>query len=143
MCDRCEAIDRELVGFRRLQANVEDEFALVLIAEAVKDLQSERAALHADDAKASDGYMSAPEQGALICIKGTRDGKGYWRDALDPPSSVEYPLQPTTGKAVLGRPFFILAEKSPESREPIRVPRSPWTSDFRRLPQILRRQGRA
>lgn len=53
MCDRCDAIDRELVGFRHLRANVEDELALVLIAEAVKDLQSERAALHADDAKES------------------------------------------------------------------------------------------
>ena len=55
MCDRCEAIDRELVSFGHLRASIEDELALVLIAEAVKDLQSERAALHADDAKESGG----------------------------------------------------------------------------------------
>ncbi len=55
MCDRCDAIDRELVSFRHLRANIEDEFALVLIAEAVKDLQSERDALHADDAEESGG----------------------------------------------------------------------------------------
>lgn len=48
MCDRCEAIDRELLSFQRLRANIEDQFTLVLIAEAVKDLQSERSALHAD-----------------------------------------------------------------------------------------------
>ena len=55
MCARCDAIDRELVSFRHLRANIEDEFALVLIAEAVKDLQSERDALHADDARESGG----------------------------------------------------------------------------------------
>lgn len=55
MCNRCDAIARELVSFQHLRANVEDEFALVLIAEAVKDLQSERAALHAEDAKESGG----------------------------------------------------------------------------------------
>ena len=55
MCDRCDAIDRELVSFRHLRANVEDEFALVLIAEAVRDLQSERAALHPDGARESGG----------------------------------------------------------------------------------------
>lgn len=54
MCDRCYAIDRELVTFQRLRATIEDDFTLVLIAEAVKDLQSERAALHADDVERSD-----------------------------------------------------------------------------------------
>ena len=49
MCDRCNAIDRELVTFRRLGATIEDPFTLALIAEAVKDLQSERSALHDDD----------------------------------------------------------------------------------------------
>jgi hypothetical protein len=55
MCDKCAAIDRELGSFRHLQATIDDEFALVLIAEAVKDLQSERAALHADDAEENSG----------------------------------------------------------------------------------------
>ena len=49
MCDRCNAINRELVTFRLLGATIEDRFTLALIAEAVKDLQSERAALHDDN----------------------------------------------------------------------------------------------
>ena len=49
VCNRCNAIDRELVTFQRLGATIEDEFTLALIAEAVKDLQTERAALHDDD----------------------------------------------------------------------------------------------
>jgi hypothetical protein len=55
MCDKCYAIERELVSFHHLQAIIDDEFALVLIAEAVKDLQSEKATLHADDAEESSG----------------------------------------------------------------------------------------
>lgn len=54
MCDRCYSIDRELVTFQRLRATIDDDFTLVLIAEAVKDLQSERAALHAADVERSD-----------------------------------------------------------------------------------------
>jgi hypothetical protein len=50
VCDRCDSIERELVAFQRLRATIEDQFTLVLIAEAVKDLQSERAALHVVDA---------------------------------------------------------------------------------------------
>jgi hypothetical protein len=38
------------VTFQRLRAAVEDEFALALIAEVVKELRSERAALHHDGA---------------------------------------------------------------------------------------------
>lgn len=53
MCDRCYSIDRELVTFQCLRATIEDDFTLVLIAEAVKELQSERAALHADDVEQS------------------------------------------------------------------------------------------
>ena len=53
MCDRCRAIDRELATFRDLLATIEDKLALVLIAEAVKELQSERAALHPADSNES------------------------------------------------------------------------------------------
>jgi len=53
VCDRCNAIDKELVTFQRLRATIEDKFTLALIAEVVKDLQSERTALHADDASKS------------------------------------------------------------------------------------------
>ena len=49
MCNRCNAIDRELVTFQHLGATIEDQFTLALIAEAVKDLQSERATLHDDE----------------------------------------------------------------------------------------------
>jgi hypothetical protein len=49
MCDRCDAIERELETLERLRATIVDSVALALIAEAVKDLQAERAALHPDD----------------------------------------------------------------------------------------------
>jgi hypothetical protein len=49
VCNKCSAIDRELVTFQRLWATIEDQFTLALMAEVVKDLQSERAALHDDD----------------------------------------------------------------------------------------------
>jgi hypothetical protein len=50
VCDRCIAIDRELVNFQRLRSSIKDAFALALIAAVVKDLQSEREELH-DDAR--------------------------------------------------------------------------------------------
>lgn len=53
MCDRCNAVERELAPFQRLRAAINDQFALTLITAVVKDLQSERAALHADDANKS------------------------------------------------------------------------------------------
>ncbi len=49
VCDRCDSIDRELITFQHLRATIEDRFTLVLIAEAVNGLHSERAALHAED----------------------------------------------------------------------------------------------
>jgi hypothetical protein len=48
------------VTFQRLRAAVEDDFALALIAEVVKDLQSERAALHADDANREANKSALP-----------------------------------------------------------------------------------
>ena len=48
VCDRCIAIDRELLTFKRLRESVEDKLVLVLIAVAVEALQSERVALHPD-----------------------------------------------------------------------------------------------
>jgi hypothetical protein len=51
VCDRCNAIERELVNFERMRAGIRDGFALALIAEVVKDLQSERDAIHADDTR--------------------------------------------------------------------------------------------
>lgn len=46
MCDRCKAIDIEIVSFERLRATVDDKFALALMAEVVVDLQSEKTMLH-------------------------------------------------------------------------------------------------
>ena len=57
MCDRCNAIDRELLAFQRLGATINDVLALALMAEAVKYLRAERAALHPADAN------EASEQG--------------------------------------------------------------------------------
>jgi hypothetical protein len=54
VCDRCNAIERELDTFERLRTIINDSVALALIAEAVKDLQSERTALHPDDTDKSD-----------------------------------------------------------------------------------------
>jgi hypothetical protein len=50
VCDRCNAIGRELFVFQRLQATINDVLAQVLMAEAVNYLQAERAALHPADA---------------------------------------------------------------------------------------------
>jgi hypothetical protein len=46
MCDRCKAIDIEVQSFRRLHAHADDPLALVLIAEAIADLEAEKASLH-------------------------------------------------------------------------------------------------
>jgi len=51
VCDRCNAIDKELVSFQRLRPTIKDAFALALIAAVVKDLQSERDALHVEEAR--------------------------------------------------------------------------------------------
>ena len=53
MCDRCNAIERELANFQRLRPSIKDVFALALIAAVVKDLQAERDALHFNDATKS------------------------------------------------------------------------------------------
>ncbi len=49
VCDRCKAIDRDLLAFERLTVTVNDTLALALLAEVVKDLHSERATLHANE----------------------------------------------------------------------------------------------
>ena len=49
MCDRCDEIGRQLAGIQRLRAVMEDGPVLSWIDEAVKELQSERAALHTID----------------------------------------------------------------------------------------------
>ncbi len=46
MCDRCRAIDWQLLSYRRTFASIDDRFVLGLIAEAITDLEAERAALH-------------------------------------------------------------------------------------------------
>jgi hypothetical protein len=53
VCDRCDAIDRELANFQRLRPSIKDVFALALIAAVVKDLEAERDALHYNDARKS------------------------------------------------------------------------------------------
>ena len=46
MCDRCRAIDRDIANYRRAYASNDDDFVLSLFAEAIEDLQAEKAALH-------------------------------------------------------------------------------------------------
>jgi hypothetical protein len=49
MCERCKAIDTEVQSFRRLRAEADDPLALALIAEAIVDLEAEKASLHPDE----------------------------------------------------------------------------------------------
>ena len=46
MCDRCEALDREIENFRRLHEIADDPLALTLLAEAIADLKAEKGSLH-------------------------------------------------------------------------------------------------
>jgi len=46
MCDKCQAIDWEISAARRLQKTAEEPLALSWLAEAIADLQAEKAALH-------------------------------------------------------------------------------------------------
>jgi hypothetical protein len=46
MCERCKAIDIEVRNFKRLHAQADDQLALALIAEAIADLEAEKASLH-------------------------------------------------------------------------------------------------
>ena len=46
MCDRCISIDNELGALERFRPLIDDQLALALIAEVVKDLETEKAALH-------------------------------------------------------------------------------------------------
>ncbi|MGY3235368.1 hypothetical protein ACVWZ4_004070 [Bradyrhizobium sp. USDA 4472] len=49
MCDRCISIDKELAALKRVRPLVDDQLALALMAEVVKDLDTERATLHWDE----------------------------------------------------------------------------------------------
>ena len=57
MCDRCNALDRDLANFQRLRSSIRDVFAdvfaVALIAAEAKDLRSERGAHHVNDARKS------------------------------------------------------------------------------------------
>lgn len=54
MCNRCISIDRELAALERARSLIDDQLALALIAEAVKDLKTEKAALHPDENKTDE-----------------------------------------------------------------------------------------
>jgi len=49
MRERCKAIDIEVRNFKRLHAQADDQLALALIAEAIADLEAEKASLHPDE----------------------------------------------------------------------------------------------
>jgi hypothetical protein len=46
MCEKCKGLDRSIESFRRLQKMADDSVALALIAEAITDLEAEKASLH-------------------------------------------------------------------------------------------------
>lgn len=54
MCDRCKKIDKDAEYLRHLQPTLDDRLTLIVLAETIEDLQSEKAALHADNGKKSD-----------------------------------------------------------------------------------------
>jgi hypothetical protein len=58
-----DAIERQLVAYQRLLPTIDDAFALALMADLVKDVQSEGAALHADHPK-NGGETGQPQLAA-------------------------------------------------------------------------------
>jgi hypothetical protein len=50
MCERCKAIDGGIVSLELLRDTIADPLKLALIDEAIRDLRSEKAALHATGA---------------------------------------------------------------------------------------------
>ena len=52
-CNRCISIDKELAALKRVRPLIDDQLALALMAEVVKDLETERAALHWDENRTS------------------------------------------------------------------------------------------
>ncbi len=55
MCDRCEAIDRQLLNFRHAHASATEPLPLILLAEIITNLEVEKLSLHpADPIKAED-----------------------------------------------------------------------------------------
>ena len=59
MCERCKAIDGEIVSLEPLRDTIADTPELALIDEAIRDLRSEKAALHEND-PSSRGAAGAP-----------------------------------------------------------------------------------
>ena len=71
MCDRCNAIDRELLAFQRLGATINDVLALALMAEAVKYLRAERAARGCALSRSPRGRGQGPRPTALLALRVT------------------------------------------------------------------------
>jgi hypothetical protein len=46
MCDRCKTIERQLLNFRQVQASTDDRLAVVMLAEAIIDLEAEASSMH-------------------------------------------------------------------------------------------------
>jgi len=59
MCARCKAIDGGIVSLELLRDTIAETPKLALIDEAIRDLQSEKAALHKNDAS-KRGAAEAP-----------------------------------------------------------------------------------
>jgi hypothetical protein len=49
MCEKCMRLDRQIENFRREQKMADDRLTLFLIAEAIADLEVEKAALHPEN----------------------------------------------------------------------------------------------
>lgn len=46
MCDRCDAIERQLLHYRKTLSSITDELAISLLDEVIKDLETEKSSLH-------------------------------------------------------------------------------------------------
>ena len=55
MCEKCQTISWEISAYQRQQRTTDDPLALGLIAEAIADLQVEKAALHPEERTEQDG----------------------------------------------------------------------------------------
>ncbi len=54
MCERCDEIDRKIEEYSIFRSRVTDPLAFTLFGVVLEDLQSEKDALHPDEARSPD-----------------------------------------------------------------------------------------
>ena len=51
MCDKCKELDERIEHYQRISRSIGDQLTIDRIAEAVKDLQNQKIALHPEPQK--------------------------------------------------------------------------------------------